>query len=116
MEHITRCEEEVILSIFRLGENASLQTVMDEVNKKYEHEWRPQTVSTFLGRLVRKGYLSMERSGRKVYYIPEISLEQYCRECISERCRVLFEGDMEEFVQCAEKSKDSCHWKRGGRV
>ncbi len=80
MEHITRCEEEVILSIFRLGEIASLQTVMDEV-----------------------------------YYIPEISLEQYCRECISERCRVLFDGDMEEFVQCAEKSKDSCHWKRGGR-
>ncbi len=102
MEHITRCEEEVILSIFRLGENASLQTVMDEVNKKYEHEWRPQTVSTFLGRLVRKGYLSMERCGRKVYYIPKISLEQYRTMCISERCRVLFEGDVDEFIKCIQ--------------
>ncbi len=102
MENITRCEEEVFLVIFQLGEKSLLQTILSEVNKKYKHEWRSQTVSTFLSRLVGKGYLTMERFGRKMCYIPTISLEQYRRMCISKMCRVLFEGDVDEFIKCMQ--------------
>lgn len=40
-------------------------------------EWKGQTISTFLSRLVDKGVLSVTRHGRTNKYIPRISFEDY---------------------------------------
>ncbi|MEI3605418.1 BlaI/MecI/CopY family transcriptional regulator [Pseudogracilibacillus sp. SE30717A] len=40
-------------------------------------EWKGQTISTFLSRLVDKGALSVTRHGRANKYIPRISFEDY---------------------------------------
>lgn len=40
-------------------------------------EWKGQTISTFLSRLVDKGALSATKHGRTNKYIPRISLEDY---------------------------------------
>ncbi|QUL57895.1 BlaI/MecI/CopY family transcriptional regulator [Paenibacillus tritici] len=40
-------------------------------------DWKAQTISTFLSRLVDKGFLTATRHGRLNKYIPEISPEAY---------------------------------------
>lgn len=101
MESISKCEEEVFLSIFRLShDDAALQQVMGTVNEKFKHEWKPQTVSTFLTRLVRKNYLTMARKGRYCYYTPTMSLEEYRLQIMKERHDTLFDGDNQAFTEC----------------
>lgn len=103
MEPISKCEEEVLLVIFKLGaKNASLQPIRSNVNMKYRHNWCPQTVSTFLVRLVKKNILMMERRGRTCYYTPVMTLEEYQRQRIKEQFVVLFDGDKEVFKKCLE--------------
>ena len=41
--------------------------------------WKPQTVSTFISKLVRKGYLEPYRSGQYIYYHILISMDEYRR-------------------------------------
>lgn len=75
---------------------------MVTANKEFKHEWKPQTVSTFLARLVRKGYLTMIRRGRCCYYTPTILLEEYRLKNMNERIAILFGGDKIAFKKCLE--------------
>ena len=68
MEKLTTCEELVMKTIWDASEELSLTEIMQRVNEKYHKEWKPQTVSTFLARLVRKGYLQYYRKGRVFFY------------------------------------------------
>ena len=40
-------------------------------------EWKSQTISTFLSRLVEKGALTVTRQGRTNSYVPSLSSEDY---------------------------------------
>ena len=71
---------------------------MEVANSRYKKNWKPQTVSTFLGKLVRKGFLEQYRDGRYFYYHILVSRHDY-------RCRMLRDdldfwddGDVDEFV------------------
>lgn len=96
MNKISECEEQVLLVIYSSKEEPCLNSVMVDVNAKFNHEWKPQTVSTFLTRLVRKGYLSSQRRGRNTYYSVTISLKEYRKEKMEEMVNLLYDGDMEK--------------------
>ncbi len=49
-------------------------TVSQELSSK---GWRDTTILTMLSRLVKKGFLSVKKSGNKNLYTPIISREQY---------------------------------------
>lgn len=76
---ITDCELLVIKVIWGNEEAMSIKDIQSRVNSQYNKEWKIQTVSTFLARLVRKNYLRMERRGRSFYYYPLVSEEEYGR-------------------------------------
>lgn len=108
MREITACEEEVLLSIFKLNpDEAALQQIWSMVNEEFKHEWKPQTVSTFLARLVRKNYLTMIRRGRHCCYTPAMSLEEYRLQNMKERLEVLFDGDVEACQTCLEMMRSA---------
>lgn len=68
IERLTNCEELVMKIIWDAdGEELCLMDVMDRVNSKYKKNWKPQTVSTFLARLVRKKYIQSHRNGRQFF-------------------------------------------------
>ena len=54
---ISACEKLVMKVIWDSTEELALQEVMDGVNHENGKNWKPQTVSTFLSRLVKKGFL-----------------------------------------------------------
>ena len=95
---LTENEKITMKCVWDLGEGARLAHIMEVANSRYKKNWKPQTVSTFLGKLVRKGFLEQYRDGRYFYYHILVSRHDY-------RCRMLRDdldfwddGDVDEFV------------------
>ena len=60
--------------IWTCGKEPGLTDVMGVVTEIYHKDWKPQTVSTFLAKLVRKNYVQLKRNGKIYTYkilIPE---------------------------------------------
>lgn len=95
MVKLSDCEEKVLKVIWECENEPDLGTTMRIMNEKHNQKWKPQTVSTFLARLVRKGYVTGRRQGRYTYYKPTISLEEYRRQRIMEMVELLYDGDAE---------------------
>ncbi len=95
---LTESEKITMKCVWDLGEGARLAHIMEVANSRYKKNWKPQTVSTFLGKLVRKGFLEQYRDGRYFYYHILVSRHDY-------RCRMLRDdldfwddGDVHEFA------------------
>ncbi len=99
MEKLTTCEELVMKTIWDASEELSLTEIMQRVNEKYHKEWKPQTVSTFLARLVRKGYLQYYRKGRVFFYQTLVPLEEYRGQQAKEFVEFWHHGNADEFLR-----------------
>lgn len=76
-ETLTECEVLVMKVIWENDEVMSVQEITSRINQKYKKDWKLQTVSTFLSRAVRKGYLEMKRNGRSFDYYPLVTEQEY---------------------------------------
>lgn len=92
----SNCEKMVMSVIYDEQKEMALRDVMAKANEKFNKKWKPQTVSTFLARLVRKGYLRSERKGRLTFYSPVYELNEYREKMCMEICNMFFR-DVKEF-------------------
>ncbi|MBQ7943496.1 MAG: BlaI/MecI/CopY family transcriptional regulator [Lachnospiraceae bacterium] len=76
-EALSECEELVMKVIWQSEEALSIQEITTRINQQYQKDWKVQTVSTFLSRMVKKEYLTMKRQGRLFYYYPLVSESEY---------------------------------------
>lgn len=83
--NLTECEQLVMKVIWNSPEELTLPDIVKAVNATYQKEWKPQTVSTFLARLVKKNYLNSYRSGRTFYYQSLVDEKTYGKKMI-ENC------------------------------
>lgn len=97
---ISACERLVMKIIWDSTEDLALQEVMERVNEENGKSWKPQTVSTFLTRLVKKGFLSLYRKGRYCYYQPLVSKEDFWKATMQENARFFTKGDMGALACC----------------
>lgn len=97
---ISTCERYVMKVIWDSTEDLALQDVMVKVNEENAKEWKPQTVSTFLARLVKKGFLTMYRKGRYCFYQPLVSKSDFWKATMREDARMFAKGDMGDLVCC----------------
>lgn len=97
---LTLCEEQVMKCIWESEEELTLPDIVTAVNYRFRKDWKPQTVSTFLARLVRKDYLNMYRKGRTFYYTPLVQKEDYSADKIEE-CVTMWSGDDASALLCA---------------
>ncbi len=95
---LTESEKVTMKCVWDLGDGARLAYIMKVANDRYKKNWKPQTVSTFLRKLVEKGFLKQYRNGRYFCYRILISKHDY-------RCRILREdlefwndGIVDEFL------------------
>lgn len=95
---ITECEEVVMKCIWDSQEKLALSDITAMVNEKYGRIWKPQTVSTFLSRLVKKGYLDLYRQGRYFYYTALVSQKEYKRNIITNYIHFWNNGDIDAFA------------------
>lgn len=85
-----------------------LSEIVAAVNDRWGKDWKPQTVSTYLAHLVRKGYLKMHRNGKIYTYEPLKGKDEYMVEVLEALCKwysadmrvidivnILFKGEQE---------------------
>jgi predicted transcriptional regulator len=99
IEKLTEAEEVVMRAIWDIGKEPVLSEVMEQVTGFYEKDWRPQTVSTFLAKLVRKKYLRLQRNGKIYTYKILISAEDYNREQLKSLYIFLYQNNKEAIKQ-----------------
>ncbi len=95
---ISTCEKMVMKVIWDSTEDLDLQRVMENVNREFNKEWKPQTVSTFLSRLTKKGYLNVYRRGRYSYYQPAVAKTDYKMSTVAESIEYFDHGNVAAFV------------------
>ena len=95
---LTESEKVTMKCVWDLGNGARLAHIMELANKKYKK--KPQTVSTFLGKLVRKGFLEQYRDGRYFYYRILIKKHEYRCQLIKDNVDFWDDGDLRTF--CSE--------------
>ena len=97
-KEITDCEKVVMKCVWDSPQDLSMQEITEMVNTKHGKNWKTQTVSTFLARLVKKDYLKMYRKGRCFYYQPLVDKEEYKDDVLKDYVQFLNGGSMSAFV------------------
>lgn len=103
---LSGCEKIIMGSVYeyhrKYNKAPNLKDIMLIVEKRYEIEWKLQTVCTFLSRMEKKGLLSIKKNGRYSYYYPVLTFKEYMERELNELCRIYFEADkkqMKKFVR-----------------
>jgi len=102
--NLTECEQLVMKIIWESEEELTLPDIVKGVNDRFDKAWKPQTVSTFLARLVRKNFLTSYRSGRTFFYQPLVSAKDYGDKMIK-HCVEFWGNDDAGEMLCALNDK-----------
>lgn len=100
---LSKCEKEVMETIYSMGTEPTLNEIREVVNPNHGHQWKPQTVSTFLARLVKKGWLSMYRKGRYCYYKTLRTRKEFETCLFEELLAAGFGGNIEKLEKAAKE-------------
>ena len=88
----------------------TVQEIMMQTNERYDKKWKVQTISTFLSRMVKKNYLSMERKGRTIYYYPLVTAASYRKRELDRQISFWEEGGLDgliaSFTRTAKLTED----------
>lgn len=95
---LTESEKITMKCVWDIGDGARLSRIMTLANDKYGKEWKPQTVSTFLGKLVRKGFVEQYRDGRYFYYRILIGKHTYRTQMIRDDVEFWDDDSLEMYI------------------
>lgn len=95
---LTESEKITMKCVWDIGDGARLSRIMTLANDKYGKEWKPQTVSTFLGKLVRKGFVEQYRDGRYFYYRILIDKHTYRTQMIRDDVEFWDDDSLEMYI------------------
>lgn len=98
IEKLTESEELVMKAIWDCKKEPVLSDVVDRVNGFYGKDWKPQTISTFLSKLVRKDYLKLIRNGKIYTYKVLVPEPVYRRKLYKQHISFWNHNDIAEFV------------------
>ena len=99
IENLTESEEIVMKAVWDCNKEPVLSDVVTRVNDFYGKDWKPQTVSTFLQKLVRKNYLKLQRNGKIYTYKILVSEAEYREKLYRHHISFWNHNDVVEFVE-----------------
>lgn len=102
---LTDCEQLVMKTVWDADQELSMTDITQRVNETYHKEWKAQTVSTFLARLVRKGYLRHYRKGRIYFYQSLVAQEDYVGELAQRFIEFWNQGSVDAFLETLKARK-----------
>nr|MCR5625467.1 BlaI/MecI/CopY family transcriptional regulator [Lachnospiraceae bacterium] len=92
-------EQYVMKTVWDMGNGTRLWFIKDLLEKKYKKKMMPQTISTFLKKLVEKGYIEAYRDGRYICYKILIDIEEYRKYLLSNSLKFWYDGDVSKFQE-----------------
>ncbi len=94
MKKLSETELEIMTKFWEENRSLTLEEVTDLVNSK---NWSDHTVRNFLTRIVNKGYLRVDKIGRKNLYVPMVS-EDYVNNRSKSMIKRLYNDSVQNFV------------------
>ncbi|WDV45831.1 BlaI/MecI/CopY family transcriptional regulator [Clostridiaceae bacterium M8S5] len=80
------------------------EEVIEELSDKMS--WNPQTIKTFITRLVKKKVMAYNRSGRTYYYYPLVSKDEYVKEENRTFLQKIYDGAIDKLFLNFIKNED----------
>ncbi len=102
MKPLTKAEEQIMQSVWKLKEAYLKDIVEDQPNPKPHSN----TVATILKILIEKGFIDVEVHGRVHKYYPIISKEQYSSSTMQNLVSNYFAGSFADVVSFMVKNKN----------
>lgn len=79
---------------------ATFSEIMVHFNEEEKKEWKKQTVNTFLSRLSQKGFLNIDKSGKRAIYIPAVTSKKFYENYAKQIVDDSYDGSLKNFI-CA---------------
>ena len=102
MKSLTRAEEEIMQSLWNL-KKAFVKEIIEGLPNPKPHY---NTVSTIIGILVEKGFVSYKAYGRSYQYYPTVSKDDYSKRTMKKYLKGYFDGSFANMVSYFAKQKD----------
>ena len=94
MKKLSDSELNIMKKFWEVKSSMTLEEVQDAVT---EYGWTDNTVRNFLARIVNKGYLKIDKIGRKNLYIPLVS-DDYIGKKSKSLLERLYDDSLQHFV------------------
>ena len=78
---------------------ATFSEIMTHFNEEEKKEWKKQTVNTFLTRLSAKGFVNIDKSGKRAIYTPTVNLKEFYENYAKEVVDESYNGSILEFIR-----------------
>ena len=98
---ITDCEMLVYRCIQEADKEIGLVGIMDELEKKYQKDWKRSTVCTFIAHLIEKGYVNEIIDTLGIRTSSAINDKKFLEAQVKQFMNFWFDGSLEELVQYA---------------
>ena len=105
MKPLTECAVLVMNCIWETDHDMALPEIMGKIRDRFQKDWKPQTVSTFLTRLVKKDFLNMYRQGRSFLYHPLVEEQEYGKGQIAKCADLWYNNDADLFLSALNKQR-----------
>ncbi len=97
MKRISDSEKIILDWIWAQGPSTSSKYIIEHFMTTTT--WKQTTISTFLRRLIDKGYLTTKRTGRSFEYTPTLTREEYIKNYITSLVEKECEGSLVKLVE-----------------
>lgn len=94
MKKLSESELEIMTKFWDTNKSLTLEEVIHSMHRK---NWSDHTVRNFLTRIVNKGYLRVDKIGRKNLYVPIVS-EDYVNDQSKSMIKRLYNNSVQNFV------------------
>lgn len=98
-KELTVAETIVMKCIWDSDHEMGLSEILQLTNEKYGRNWKSQTVSTYLAKLVQKGFIKMKRQGRHITYEILILEKAYTAAQAKEFVAFWYGGSLSGFLE-----------------
>ncbi|MCK9443496.1 MAG: BlaI/MecI/CopY family transcriptional regulator [Tissierellaceae bacterium] len=105
-QKLSETEMEVMQVIWAAEHPITSGELLDIFSQQKGKNWKGQTISTFLARLVEKGVLISIKQGRANIYKPRISPEEYRSHEAKSLLETLYEGSVKNFLTTLYDGKE----------
>lgn len=95
---MSETEQEIMEVLWGSESSKTLNELLDFFANERGKVWKPQTLATFMSRLVEKDMILWEQRGRARYYRPALTKAEYDGAKAKTLLDTLFSGSLQSFV------------------
>ena len=107
MKKLSDCEQIIMDCLWSCTYPQTLPEIQTRLENTEYEKWKPQTLSTFLRRMIEKDLVDMKRIGRKFWYTPLYTKEEYYSSLIAGDLQEWLEEENQEFLLLAMGKLDA---------